>query len=222
MAKQKIETKSVKHTFTQTELLELGEQLSSKLVEYNSIDKEFDSLKQQYKSKLETAEAESCLLRDKLHAKWEFRPTRVFPVFRPKDRQKDYYLEGADPKKDKPVLTEEMTGDDFQTDLLQTEAKFERRAEIELFKPAGDASGAMILGRQNDRWYAALSIVVDGHATTEQLTTEGKAFKERKDAVAQAGKRAMNWLTEKLGKDNAKGFEASIRAAVDSQKEVVE
>lgn len=221
---QKIEKKPIRHAFTNEELLSLGEQLSTCMSDYRAIENEFKSIKSQYKSRMDTKKAEASLMGDKIQAKCEMREMSVFAVYRAKDGLKDYYAEGVDPKaKDAVILlTETMDPSDYQVELLQNKAKFECPAEIILWPTTEGSYGKLAIGRFEDKWYTALDLRVGGNSISERLDVEGHSYKQRKDAVAKGGKRAKEWLLRELGKETAKGFENSIRDAVDAQKEVVE
>ncbi len=219
---QKIEKKAIKHEFTQTELVELGNRLARCLSDQRGIEDELTAIKSQYKSKLDSKSAEVGLIADKLSSKFELREKEVFAVFRPKDGLKDYYLKASDPSDANIVLTEPMDPSDYQVDLLASESKFDHRSEVELWQPAGESYGKLILGRLEDKWHVALELVLDGGEIKERLDSETRSYKQRKDAVAQGAKRAKDWIIQQSGKEVAKGFEEAIRAAVESQKEVVE
>lgn len=221
---QKIEKKPIRHEFTTAELLDLGAQLATSLSDFRAVDKEFTSIKSQYKSRLDTLEAKADLLGNKMQAGFEMRDMNVFAVYRAQDGLKDYYAEGVDPKaKDAVVLlTEVMDPSDYQVELIQNKAQFENVVEIDLWPIAEESYGNLVLGRHEGQWYTALDLRVGGNSISERLDVEGHSYKQRKDAVAKGGKRAKEWLLRELGKETAKGFENAIRDAVESQKEVVE
>ena len=221
---QKIEKKPIRHEFTTAELLDLGAQLATSLSDFRAVDKEFTSIKSQYKSRLDTLEAKADLLGNKMQAGFEMRDMNVFAVYRAQDGLKDYYAEGVDPKaKDAVILlTETMDPSDYQVELLQNKAKFECPAEIVLWPTTEGSYGKLAIGRFEDKWYTALDLRLDGREISERLDVEGRSYKQRKDAVSQGAKRAKEWLLREFDKEIAKGFENSIRDAVDAQKEVVE
>jgi len=225
----KTEKKSVKHIYSTEERLSLGDQLASAHNQLQVIDCDFQKVKDQFKSQLSAAEAAIQTLSTQLRSGFEFRDKMCVVVYRPLDRKKDYYLlheyeaanQGGIPIEvyARPVLVEEMTPADFQAELIQAESKFEAKEEIPLFLPVNQDAGVLVVGRFEGRWYSAIRIVVGGRTLEERLDSEQKSFKTRPDCVKQGCKRALEWLITNLGKDNAKGFEDSIIAAIDAHKE---
>ena len=217
---EKFETKHVKHTFTVEERNTLGAELARALAHSRGLIAEFDSVKSSYKA--QTAEAESKVMNisTAIMNGFEMRNKRCRVVFRPADKKKDFYPEDAKPD-DLPVLTEEMTKDDFQAELIQAESKFEKKQEITLFD-AGDDRGILVVGQLGNKWFSALRMKVGRCMLEQRLDSEQKAFKQRNDAITVASKAAMTWLTESLGKDTAAGFQDRIAAAIDPQMDRVE
>lgn len=230
-AEPKIETKSVKHVFTPDERNEIGSNLARSIAMARGIEAEFDQVKASYKAKTTEAEARIDSLSTSIMNGFEMRNERCAVACRPADRKKDYWLEttihhanGMDPK-DKnyppPILTEEMTKDDFQADLLQAESKFDLREEIELFKPTESDRGTLVVGRFAGKWFSALRVNIGKLSLAERLDSEQKSFKYRPDAVSCAVKRASDWAKENL-KEHAKGFSQSFQSVIEAHKERIE
>lgn len=146
--KHKIETKAVKHFFTNEELLSLGSEIAGKITSVAQLENDLKSVKKQYDSRIQTENAEMAGLSSKIQAKFELRPTRVFAVFRAADREKDYYAEGTDLTNQDPcptpLLTEPMTGDDFQIDLIQAESKFDHLRRWQHHKAAVESQKEIV------------------------------------------------------------------------------
>ena len=214
----KTETKTVRHDFTPEERNEIGGDLARAIATARGVEEEFDEVKAAYKAKLTSAQARIGTLSTSLMNGFELRAAKCRVVYRPKDRKKDFFLVDA-PEDAPPVLTEDMEQEDYAQDLIQAESKFENREEIQLFNPAAGSSGTLVVGRQKGRWFSALRITVGHSRIEERLDSEQKSVKARWDAVRLAGKRAMDWLTETLGAEAAKGFKDPIQTALDAHRE---
>jgi hypothetical protein len=129
--KTKLEVKSVKHVFSLEERDEVGGMLARALATLRGINAEFDEVKASYKFKIAEAEAAIGSLETKRTNGFEWRQENCRVVYRAADRKKDYYLEHSpdDPKYFPPVLTENMTTEDFQAEL---ELKQQEKEENEL------------------------------------------------------------------------------------------
>lgn len=226
--KPKIETKSIKHTFTPEEVLQLNRDFRRSYDSLKSVEAEFDSVKATYKAKTTEAESRMETLSATLNAGFEMRPEKCRVLFAPHQLKKFYYLESAfgvyrngEPMDDlnDPVLVEPMTPDDFQAELIEAEAKFELREEIPLFAPANDDNGMLIVGRFGKKWYAALRVKIGTRILGEGLDSEQPASKERFDAIKRGCKRFNDWLNANLGVDSAKGFQNSIADVLAKHKE---
>lgn len=220
----KIEVKSVRHNFTPEERNEIGSSLARSIASCRGIEAEFDQVKASYKAKTTEAEARIDNLSTSLMNGFDMRNERCIVIFRPAQRQKDFYLESefsTEPGGSGPVVTEEMTREDFQADLIQAESKFDNREEIQLFKPAEGDWGILVVGRFAGKWFSALRVKIGKLTLEERLDSEQKAFKYRPDAVSTAVKRINDWAKANL-KDLAKGFEESFRGVIDAHKERTE
>jgi hypothetical protein len=215
----KTETRIINHVFTPPEREQLHGDLLNALATKDTTEGDFENVKATWKAKITEAEARIDTIAATLRAGFEMRPARCVVVYRYQDGKKDYYLEGG--SRDVPVLTEQMTDDDFQAELLAAESQFENREEIELFQPTANDSGILVVGRYNDRWFSAVRVKVGSKAITERLDSEQRAYKQRFDAIKTAAKTASQWLKDNL-KDLAKGFEEPIAAAVEAHKERAE
>jgi hypothetical protein len=230
--KPKIETKSIKHTFTPEEIAKLNVDFGQAFDALGAAEADFEAIKAVHKSKITGAETTMTTLRCTINAGFEMRPEKCVVVFCPKDSKKYYFLEkfiaeiwkGEIPT-DKEVLalncclSEAMTPADFQAELIEAEAKFELREEIPLFTPANDDNGTLIVGRFGKRWYAALRVKIGTRILGERLDSEQPASKERFDAVKRGCKRFNDWLNANLGADGAKGFQNGIADVLAKHKE---
>lgn len=220
----KTEVKNIKHAYTDTELNELGASLARAIGTLRGIENEFDQVKSSYKAKTSEAEAKIDSLSTSRVNGFEMRNEKCVVVFRPKQREKDFYLETEFNDKDGKatvLLTESMNQEDYALELFQAESVFDLRTELELFKPVDDDRGILIVGKFGKLWYQALRVKIGKLELTERLDSEQKGFKERADAVSSAAKRMKEWLTKNL-KDRSRGFEDGINAVVDANKDLAE
>lgn len=219
----KIEIKSVRHNFTPEEVTAYNVEFRGSYEALKVANSEFDAIKAQFKSRITAAEAGMENLNAKLSAGFELRNKRCRVSYDVPHRLKLYHLEDADPDA-APVISVEMSADDFQAELFVAESKFEVRTEIELFPPAGNDRGALIVGRFNERWFSAIraSVGVGAHRLEERLDSEQMAAKERWGAVELASLRYQDWLEKVLGKEAAKGFAEPLVKALAGQKERAE
>lgn len=218
----KFEIKAVRHSFTQDERNQFGGDLARTIGGLRGIEAEFDQVKASYKAKTTEAEARIDKLSTDLVNGFEMRQKRCFVIFNPKLKRKSFWLEGADASKDEPVLTEEMTREDFQADLIQAESKFNHRCEIEICPRAGSDFGLLIVGEYGGSWFAALRVSVGAQKLEERLDSEQPSAKKRFDIIKRAADRFTTWTVERLGKEAAKGFKDPLEKAVQSQKERAE
>jgi hypothetical protein len=215
----KIEIKAVKHEFTAVERNQIGSDLARAIAGLRGIEAEFDQVKAAYKARQSENEARIDKLSTDIMNGFEMRNEKCVVRYRPKDRKKDFYLDGMATDEYLPVLTEDMTASDFQAELIQAESAFENRSEIDLFPAAGGDFGAMILGSLKGRWYSALRVTVGAHSLNQRLDSEQPSDKTRWGAIRRQAIYLEQWLTEKLGKDSAKGFKDPIEKALNAQKE---
>lgn len=75
------ETISAPYTFTEAEQLELGNRLVQSLVAQDQIQRELDSVKQEFKARTEKAALETNVIRRKLGDGYEMRPTLARVIF---------------------------------------------------------------------------------------------------------------------------------------------
>lgn len=214
----KTEKKQIRHVYTDAENLALGRELSQAITRARLLEDEFDKVKAGYKARESAASAEIGIASSKIEMGFELRDAMCVVVYRPKDRMKDYYLED-DKALSKVVLTEEMTQEDYQMDLVEAESKFDRREEIPLFPEAGVSRGVLVVGRWAERWYSALRIQVGDRRIQERLDSEQKSVVERADAVKLGALRARDWLVSTLGEKSAEGFFKPILDVVEQHKE---
>jgi len=222
----KIEIRSLRHDFTSPERGELGGKLAREIGNHRGIEAEFDQVKADYKAKLAKSEAEIDAFSTNLVNGFDIRPERCVVIFRAADKKKDFYREtdyelckNLSPVEwPKPALTEDMTSDDFQAELIQAEGNFEERTEIQLFPKLANDYGTLIVGKMKNRWHIALRIHVGRSVLEERLDSEQKSFKSRADAVQRGGKLALDWFKANLH-DNAGGFIDPIAQAIAAQLE---
>jgi hypothetical protein len=225
--------KNVKHTFTPEETATLNVEFRQSYANLKAVEADAASVKSQLKAKVDEAQAQMDLKNSLLQAGYEMRLKRLVVIFRPADKKKDYYLpkhlsvEGV-PAYDKdtddtfkPVLTEDMTQEDFEVDLIQAEAAFENKVELILWE-AGNDKGKLVVGEQKGRWFAAVRGNVGTIKIEERLDSEQLATKKRFDAITRATKRLNEWLKVNLGKDAAKGFAEAIDKVIEGEKDKAE
>ena len=230
--KPKIETKSVKHTFTPEEILNLNGDFRRSYDSLKTVQAEFDSVKATYKAKTTEAESRMETLSATLNAGFEMRPEKCVVVFCPKDSKKYYFLDRLvdihwreefpqqeDWPKDLAALVEPMTPADFQAELIEAESKFDLREEIALFQPAKDDLGFLTVGRYDKQWFAALRVKIGTRILAERLDSEQPSCKKRFDMIKQACKRFTEWLNENLGPEEAKGFQNDLATVLEKHKE---
>jgi hypothetical protein len=218
-----IQVKFLKHSFSVEEKNALGQQLAQRFSERRGKEAEFDQVKASFKSILAEKDAAIENLSTSLVNGFEMRNKPCIVLYRPSEREKDFYLEEGFESKDHslPVLTEPMTQSDFQQELLQAESRFDKREEIDLFTATERDSGVLAVGMLAGKWYTALRIKIGHHHIDERLDTEQKACRQRFDAITSAGKRALEWMQERLQKD-AKGFEDPLLKAIGAHSGRVE
>lgn len=216
--------KMVKHPFTPDEIAELNIRFRQAFQSLAATEAEFESVKAVHKGRITEAEAKMATLDATLNAGFDHREKECILTFDVPNKVKRFYLKLADgeayPIDNKPALTEPMTADDLQQELIAAESAFNARAELTLWD-AGDDKGLLIIGKQGDRWFSALRCNVGKVKFEERLDSEQKSFKQRFDAVNTASKRCWAWLND-TQKDAAKGFEAKIAEVVTAEQEKVE
>lgn len=218
-----IVTRSIKHTFAPDEVAKLNVDFGNAYDAVKSAEADFDAIKAVHKAKITEAESRMTTLRATINAGFEMRDKELMVVFRPKDKKKDFYLtDGKPPTTEQcPILTEDMTKDDFHQELIQAESAFDKRKELELWL-AGNDQGRLIIGTLSNRWFSALRCNIGTNELVERLDSEQMSFKVRHDAIKRAAKRCLDWIKETIGKDEAKGFEEKINAVLEAEKEKAE
>ena len=225
----KSEIKNIRHDFSGDEKQQLGGDLARAFGTLRGMESEFDGIKAFYKSKIAEAEARIDRLSTYITNGFAMRDTSCFAVYRPADKEKDYYVDEGDATaaildgkaNGGCVLTESMTADDFQQELIQAEAKFDAREEIPLFSPTDNDRGVLVVGRLAGKWFTALRVKIGKLELNERLDAEQKCTKERAAAVKLAVRRVNDWAKANL-KDLAAGFQASFKAVEEAQKERAE
>lgn len=222
--KPKTEVRALKHVFTPEEIAELNIKYRMADKAVHSCETELDSVKQSYKAKITEAESRKEKIGTELDAGFEIRDQTCIVVMDFKEGQKYYFLDSvvkgwANPTPaewpiEEAVMTEILTDDDRQQELLAAESKFECREEIVLFE-AGDDVGTMTVGRLDNKWYSALQVKIGSLVITERLADEqavakGSGSKKRPDQVKRTLKRFIEWLDENLGREEAKGFKNQV------------
>jgi len=222
--------RDVKHIFTPDEIAALNVRFGAAYDALGSAEADFESVKAVHKAKITEAESKMVTLRCTINAGFETREENCVVVYDLSGGKKRFYLESQvtaqieksgkfDPTALVSAITEELTAEDRQQELIDAENAFECKESIELFPPAGADSGSLIIGRQNAKWFTACRVTIGKHTLTDRLDSEQKATKTRPDAVKQAVKKYAAWLVEKLGKEAAKGFENHAALAVASHAE---
>ena len=209
-------TKCVKYVFTEEEKKELGAQHIQILIKQDQLEDELQEVKSSYKAQIDAAVASERNIRLKLQSGFEMRDCECTVEYRPKERKKLFRTVGSK----EVVLEEVMTQNDFQLDLIQAESRFDNRADI-LLSDVGNEQIKIVVGKAKDKWYAAIRGNVGTNAIDERLSTEGKAFTERFEAIRAAAKRGLKWLKDAYPEDY-KGFKAAWDKKVEEHKERVE
>lgn len=180
--KYKLIGRSVKHVFTTGETAALNVDFRNSFANLKAVEAEFDSVKASYKAKTTEAESRMETLNTTLQAGFEIRDKKCVLVMDFKEGKKYFFPQEALPEdwekvylhaeswpKDQAAIVEPITDADRQAELLEAEAKFEKREEIELFAPAGEDSGVLIVGRLAGKWFTALRIKIGTRVINERL-----------------------------------------------------
>lgn len=216
--------RTLKHIFVPEEIAKLNVDFGNAYDAVKTAEADFDAVKAVHKAKITEAESRMTTLRATINAGFEMRDTKLRVVFRPKDRKKDLFREppiDGENVDEIPILTEDMTAEDFVQELIQAESGFDGRKELSLWETPAD-HGRLIIGSFGGRWFSALRCNVGKDELMERLDSEQMSFKNRFDAIKRAGKRCLEWITETLGKDNAKGFEENINTTVEAERDKAE
>lgn len=209
----KVETKQVKHVFTDAEKLDLGARLACCHNDLSSFEEELSSLKKSHAAKVGIVESQAASLVHNITTGYEYRSEVCWVKFRTADKKKDFFLEGDNEGKT-VVLTEDMTPSDFQTDLLLSEARFEDRDEISLFDDVSGTGdfGRLIVGRIEKNWFSSLRIKVGDLKVDERLDSEQRSFKQRSVALTKGVKRAKVWFETNLPQEVANDYTFALES----------
>jgi hypothetical protein len=211
----KIVKRSVKHIFTTEEVAQLNTEFRQSFANLKSVEAEFDSVKASYKAKTTEAESRMETLNATLQAGFEHREKPLAVVMDMKLGKKFFYLEsdlveGELPKKSEPVIVEAVTDADRQQELLEAEAKFESKEDIQLFQATENDRGVLTVGRLDGKWYSALRVKIGTRKIEERLDSEQACSKKRFDQITRSCKFFSDWLDKNLGREEAKGFKNGI------------
>lgn len=235
--KPKTEIRAVKHVFTAEEIAEMNVRYRMADKTVHSLETEQDSVKASYKAKITEAESRKEKIGTELDAGFEIRDKNCVVVMDFNAGEKRFYLDSLvndllrkdflsdlDWPLEMAVITEKLTDDDRQQELLAAEAKFECREVVRLFEDAGEDAGTMTIGRLDGRWYSALQVKIGSHVITENLADEQAVSKQsgskkRPDQVKRTLKRFIEWLEETLGREEAKGFKNAVELVKAEQAE---
>ena len=218
MQNQQTVRKPIKYQFNLSERDEVGGKLAQALSAKRSIEAEFDAVKAEYKSKISTADAAIATLETTRNNGFEMRMMECTVVFFPNEKVK-HYFDVNDDKQEKVLLVEPMTSEDFVTELLQAESKFDEKVELELFPVAGEDFGFLTIGKWGKQWYGAVRAKIGRKKLEERLDSDQASFKKRFDCVTKSLKRYNDWLVKELGKETAAGFQDGIHKVLTSQKD---
>ena len=136
--KLKTETKNISHKFTLEERDQLGLDLAQSFAKLRGIDAEFDQVKSSFKARITEMEARIDRLSTDRTNGFVMRDTPCFVAYNTKQKEKYYFLDeesavsvqrlcnvggtkGCPPSE--CVLTEKMTANDFQQELIEAESK---------------------------------------------------------------------------------------------------
>ena len=222
-SKLKIVKRSVKHTFTPEEVATLNVDFRQAYANAEAVEADAASIKSQLKAKIDEAAGRMKTLNATLQAGFEYRDKSLVVVMDMKDGKKSFYLEtdvvdGVLPSTAQPVIVEPVTDADRQQELIEAEAKFEAKEDIELFK-VGDDSGALTVGRLGGKWFTALRIKIGTRIINERLDGEQACSKKRSDQISRALKQFAAWLDKNLGREESKGFKNQIELVKSQQAE---
>lgn len=110
------ETIQAQHKFSDPEKLKLNERLIQSMDAQDQIDREFDSVKQEFKSRIEKAQLETDVLRGKLRDGFEMRATRAIVSFNtPEHGRKTFVREDTG----EIIRDEAMSHADFNRPLFR-------------------------------------------------------------------------------------------------------
>lgn len=214
--------RQVKHTFDPAEIAQLNVEFGQAYDALQTIEAEFASVKASYKAKLEEAGSRMVTLRATINAGFDLRLTELEVIFRPSDKKKDFFtIPKSDAEPSALVLSEDMSPEDFQQDLIQAESIFSKRKELTLWA-AGDDHGILIVGQLGGKWYSALRGNVGTVKLEERLDSEQKAYRTRISAITIAADRALKWLEETFGPETCKGFLEGINNVLKAEADKVE
>lgn len=213
--------KSVKHVFSPQEIATLNVDFGNAYDAVKSAEADFDAVKAVHKAKIQEAESKMTTLRATINAGFDFRDTECEVLFRPADKKKDFFILTPTGRLALPVLTEDMTTEDFQQDLIQAESIFSKRKELTLWA-AGDDHGILIVGQLGGKWYSALRGNIGTVRLEERLDSEQKAYRTRISAITIAADRALKWLEETFGPETCKGFLEGINNVLKAEADKVE
>ena len=208
--------KVVKHTFTEPERREMGNELARAHGSVKQIETEFEGVKASYKAKISEKESIIETLSTNLVNGFTMKEKDCRVVFDvPASKKRFYAAESTD---NTEVLAEEaMTQDDFQKELIEAESVFGKRKEIELFPSIDQDRGVLVVGQLKDRWYSALRLTIGKKKLEERLDSEQKSFKQRYAAIKTAIARADEWLSASFGKESSKGFTDGFTAILHTE-----
>ena len=212
----KKELKNVKHVFSRDEKEKISQDLVGELAKQSGLEAEAKQVKSSYTAKLDEASARIGAYTQQLQSGFEMRLMECRVEYRPKDKKKDFFRTDSG----ELVVTEDMTQEDFQINLLIEDAAFEAREEIELWK-AGSDSGKIVVGKAGARWTAAIRAKIGTNTLAERMTKESKSFKNRADALTAAVDRMLGWC-ESVSPGSRAGFEQKAKSIIEQQKERVE
>ena len=215
---KKCEVRTIKHVYTNDEKLIIGNDLAHAHEKLGQIEAEFDEVKAGFKARAAEQEAKVGVLATNLRNGYDMRSARVWVTMIPKTGKKEWRLE-TDDSDAIPVLIEAMEPEDYQAAMELAEREFEAKEEIQLFNPAGASNGILVVGRVKDRWYSAIRCNVAGEILSENLSTEGKSWKNRRDCVRQTCARFSAWVTDVHGADIAAGFASQVDDVIQAHKE---
>jgi hypothetical protein len=224
----KTEIKKVKHVFLREEIEAMNVKYRQAIKQIAVLESDFDSIKASYKAKLTEQESRTESIGALLDAGFEMQDKECVVFYKPAERRKYYYL--TDPKIEteaeyllEPAVTiEVMSAEDFQVELFEAEAKFNFKDVIPMFAWTDRDHVDLIVGNVGGLWSSALRGNIGSHKIEERLDAEQHAVKQRPDCVMTGINRFKKWAVEKLGRDNAKGFDAFLEEIWQKHKERAE
>jgi len=116
-----IEQIYAKHTFSEPELLDLSRELGRTCSEINQLEQQKSAVGKDFSARIETQEIKRDGLIDNVTSGYAMKLTNCIVTLDPKNRSKDFHKQNPDGTKGEFVERREMTQEDFQLALPNTD-----------------------------------------------------------------------------------------------------